>query len=63
MRDSKTWQQRIIKLQASNSDTKLPLSDQNIAKFGTNRTSEIKAKITNNGKPYWEIYDEYLDTL
>ena len=62
-RDSKTTFQRIEKLQASNSDTKIYLSDQNIAQFGTNRISEIKAKIDDNGKPFWELYDEYLDTL
>ena len=62
-RDSKTWFQRIVILQDSNSDTKINLSDQNVAQFGTNRTSEIKAKIGDNGKPFWELYDEYLDTL
>jgi intein-encoded DNA endonuclease-like protein len=50
-------------LAASNSKTSIYLNDQNIHKFGTNRCSEIKAKIGDDGQPWEATYNNYLDTL
>ena len=39
------------------------LADLNVAKFGTNRTSELKGKIGNNGKSFHEIYNGKIESL
>lgn len=57
--DTKSNEDRVVLLAASNSYTSNRLSDQNVFKFGTNRVSEIKGVITDSKEPY----NDYLDSL
>ena len=61
--ESRSNEKKVTVLQAANSDTSINLSDQNMAQFGTNRRSEIIAKIGDTGQGYEKIYNDYLDTL
>ena len=62
-KESKQTEDRIVELAAENTDTKTRLSDQCMAYFGTNRTSEIKAKIGAKGRPFWAAFDYELDSF
>lgn len=54
---------RTTKLAAHNSYTSDYLSDQLVYDLGTSRTSEIKGQITDNGKPFEILLNEYIDGL
>ena len=53
---------RVVKLQADQSSSEYKLSDLNMSKLGTNRTSEILAK-TGKKRPFQQQYNVYLDSL
>ena len=61
--DKLTTFEKITKLQASNADTKTRLPDQWVAKFGSSRKSDIRAKIGDNGQPYEELVGDYIRSL
>lgn len=61
--ETRSNEEKITILQAANSDTKDSLADQNVASLGTNRRSEIIAKIGDTGQNYSKIYNDYLDSL
>lgn len=61
--ETRSNEEKVIVLAAANSDTSNSLADQNIAQFGTNRRSEIIAKIGDTGQTFEKIYNDYLDTL
>lgn len=56
-------EEKVTKLAASNTYSSIYLSDQFIQKLGTNRLSEIKGLIGNNGKPTQELINDYLLSL
>ena len=60
--ETKTTQERIVRLAASNNSTNQYLSDQLLKRYGTNRKSEIIGKIGNNGQPYQELLNGNLTT-
>lgn len=54
---------QVVKLEKDTSQTNNRLMDNLVFKLGTSRRSEIIAAITDNGKPYQAILNDYLDTL
>jgi hypothetical protein len=60
--ETRSNEQKVVILSASNSDTSIYLSDQNVCKFGTNRRGEILGKIGNTEQSFEKIYNDYLDT-
>ena len=61
-KETRSNQQKVVILAATNSKTSIYLSDQNIHKLGTNRRSEIIGKIGDTGQTFEKIYNDYLDT-
>jgi len=61
--ETQSNEQRIIKLAAANSDTKIYFSDQMIAQYGTNRKSELIAKIGDTGVPWEKLLNDSIDSL
>ena len=61
-KETRSNQQKVVILAATNSKTSIYLSDQNIHKLGTNRRTEILGKIGNIGQTFEKIYNDYLDT-
>jgi hypothetical protein len=61
--ETRSNEQKVTILAASNSNDSINLSDQNIFKLGTNRRSEILGKIGNTGQTYEKIYGDYIDSL
>lgn len=55
--------QRVKLLAAANSDTSRYLSDQNMKKYGTNRLSELRKKIGDNGQPWEQLYNNAIKAL
>ena len=63
MTTTKSNEEKVVILAAANTDTSIRLSDQNMAQFGTNRRSEILGIIGDNGQPFEEQYNNYIDAL
>ncbi len=61
--ETQSNEQRITKLAADNSDTKIYLSDQLIAHFGTTNTSEIRGIIGDTGEPFEKLLNDYINGL
>lgn len=61
--ETRSNEQKVVILAAANTDTSINLSDQNTAKFGTNRRTEIKGIIGDTGQTFEKVYNEYLDAL
>jgi hypothetical protein len=62
-KETRRTSDQVIVLEADTSQTNNRLGDNLVFKLGTNRRSELIAKITDNGKPYQAILNDYLDTL
>jgi hypothetical protein len=62
-KETRRVSEQVELLAASNSSTAGHLSEQIAHKLGTNRRSEILAKIGNTGQVYQKIFNDYLDTL
>lgn len=61
--ETRSNENKVTILAASNTKTSKYLSDQNIHKLGTNRRTEMLGKIGNKGQTESKIYNDYLDTL
>ncbi len=59
-KETRSNEDKVVILAATNSKTSIYLSDQNIHKLGTNRRSEILGKIGNTGQTFEKIYKELL---
>lgn len=61
--ETRSTEQKVVKLAADTSNTSNYLSDQMVHKLGTNRRSEIRGVITDTGQNDSKIINDYLDNL
>jgi len=61
--ETKSTEWKILKLAGDTGRPEYRLSDQNIAKFGTNRKTEIAGIIGDTGVPWEKLYTDYLASL
>lgn len=54
---------QVVLLEATTSQTNNRLSDNLVFQLGTSRRSEVIGAITDNGKSYQAILNDYLDSL
>ena len=54
---------QVVLLEKATTRTTKRLSDNLVYRLGTSRRSELMGVITNNGKTYQAILNDYLDTL
>lgn len=62
-KETRETAEQIVLLEKSTSKTSHRLSDNLVDELGTSRRSEIMGIITDTGKGYQAILNEYLDTL
>jgi hypothetical protein len=62
-RETRRESDQVVILEKSTSLTGGRLSDNLVHQVGSSRKSEVVGTITDNGKPYQEILNDYLDTL
>ena len=61
--DTQSNEKQVVKLQKNLTSTNFYKSDLLTAKLGTTRISELRGKIGNNGKPFQELLNDYLNGL
>lgn len=62
-KETRSTADQVVVLQAATSQTNNRLMDNLVYQLGTSRRSEVIGKITNNGKSYQAILNDYIDSL
>ena len=62
-RETRRTSDQVVLLEKATTRTTKRLSDNLVYQLGTSRRSELMGVITNNGKPYQAILNDYLETL
>ena len=62
-KETKRTSDQIVLLEKTTTQTNHRLMDNLVFQLGTSRRSEIMGIITNNGKPYQAILNDYFDSL
>jgi len=62
-KETRRTSDQVVLLEKATTRTTKRLSDNLVYRLGTSRRSELMGVITNNGKTYQAILNDYLDTL
>lgn len=62
-KETRRTSDKVVLLEADTSQTNNRLVDNLVFNLGSSRRSEVIGQITDNGKPYQAIVNDYLDGL